>query len=382
MLTFKKNMKNKFAITSEDGFAAIIITMIILAIIGLLVLGFATNTINNQKIALDNIFSTQAYYDAESGINDAFTTISAYEKTANDLSNLPASINNCTNNSYVVSNSNVLDSNNSYTCLLVNPQPTTLEFKPISQLQGQVFPIESPPPVSGPRSNINFIVFNWQSHNLTGSPSFSGCNTILGKFSTPNNINSSNCTAPVIQIDFVPMNKIVANSTPTSLNQSTVNFYLEPISSNNFSTPVSGTISSPTTPMEGYIYRPFCSPAVVANFEFSCYFVMQVPASLVSNGYYVHLVPIYYDADVSVSGSVGASYSSSSSVPLFGAQALIDSTGDAAGVLRRLEERVCISTLCNNSSPSAPIISNGDICKKFTAMPGQVVDASGFCSLP
>ncbi len=377
-------MKNKFKINSDDGFAAIIITMIILAIIGLLVLGFATNTINNQKIALDNILSTQAYYDAESGINDAYTTLSAYGKTANDLSNLPTSISNCTNNSYVVSNSNVLNPNNSYTCLLVNPQPTTLEFKPISQLQGQVFPIESPPSSGGggPRSNINFVVFNWQSHNITGSPVFSGCNPSLGKFNTPNTLNSFSCSAPVIQIDFVPMNKITAGISPTSLNQSTLNFYLEPISSNNTSTPVSGTMNSPTTPTEGSVYRPYCSPAVTANFEFSCYFVMQVPSNLVYSGYYVHLVPIYYDADVSVSASMGINYSSSTSVPLFGAQALIDSTGDSAGVLRRLEERVCISSLCNNSAPSAAIISNSDICKKFTAMPGQVVDASGFCSVP
>ena len=371
------NMSNRILLKSEEGFAAIIITMIILAIIGLLVLGFATNTINNQKIALDNILSTQAYYDAESGINDAYTTISAYEKTATSLSSIPNSINNCTNNSYVSSNSNVIDSNNSYSCLLVNTQPNTLEFKPISQLQGQAFPVESPP--SSP-SNVNYIVFDWQTHNLTGTPVFTGCNSTLNKFDLPGNL--SNCSAPVLQVDFVPMNKIVIGSTPTSINQSTLNYYLEPISSNNTSTPVSGTISSPKIPTEGTVYRPYCSVSVTANFEFSCYFVMQVPSAFVSSGYYVRLVPIYYDADVSVSAITGSTYNPSNSVSLFGAQALVDSTGDSAGVLRRLEERICISTLCDNSTPSGAIISNGDICKQFTAMPGQVVDASGYCGLP
>ncbi len=371
-----KNKIQFLKINSEEGFAAIIISMIILAVIGLLVLGFASNTISNQKIALDNILSTQAYYDAESGINDAYNIISGYEKLGLSLSQLPANLNNCTNSAYVNSkvgsSSNQLDQNNSYSCLLVNPQPYSLEFKPVNQFDGQTFPIQTPPSA---RSAIHVLNISWQNHGITNSTlDFSSCSSTLGKFYTTKQYNSVNCNAPVLQVDIIPIDSLANSISATSLASKTTTVYLQPLS---FNSPSSST---PTIISNGEILASNCSPTAPTGFEFGCFNRIYLPASS-TGSYYVHIMPIYYGADVSV--TAGTSSSLSSGVPLFGAQALIDSTGDSSGVFRRIEERICISTVCNNSSPGGALISNNQICKQFTSQPGLIQDRSGGgCPVP
>ncbi len=54
---------------NESGLAAIAVTMIIMGIVTLIVVGFATLMRREQRQALDQQLSTQAFYAAESGVN-------------------------------------------------------------------------------------------------------------------------------------------------------------------------------------------------------------------------------------------------------------------------------------------------------------------------
>src|ERR1700761_8288581 len=55
----------------EQGMVSILVTMIMVIVISLIVIGFAEVSRRNQREALDNQLSTQAYYAAESGVNAA-----------------------------------------------------------------------------------------------------------------------------------------------------------------------------------------------------------------------------------------------------------------------------------------------------------------------
>jgi Tfp pilus assembly protein PilX len=60
--------------TREDkqaGMVAIMVTMILMIVISLIVVGFAQISRRNQRQALDRQLSTQAFYAAETGVNDA-----------------------------------------------------------------------------------------------------------------------------------------------------------------------------------------------------------------------------------------------------------------------------------------------------------------------
>ena len=55
----------------EQGIVAIVVTMIIMIILTLIVTGFAQLARREQRATLDRQLASQAFYAAESGINDA-----------------------------------------------------------------------------------------------------------------------------------------------------------------------------------------------------------------------------------------------------------------------------------------------------------------------
>ena len=75
----------------QKGMAAILITLIMMIVISLIVLGFAQITRHDQQQALDKQLSTEAFYAAESGINDAINAI----QNLNYLTSHPNGKTNC-----------------------------------------------------------------------------------------------------------------------------------------------------------------------------------------------------------------------------------------------------------------------------------------------
>ena len=56
---------------SESGIVSLMMTLVIMLVISLIVIGIAQLSRREQRQALDNQLSTQAFYAAESGVNDA-----------------------------------------------------------------------------------------------------------------------------------------------------------------------------------------------------------------------------------------------------------------------------------------------------------------------
>jgi hypothetical protein len=326
----------------QSGFAAFAITMIMMIVLSLIVLGFAASARNEQRRALDNQLSMAAYYASESGINDAYAVIKS------DLANgtsLPAQ-NTCTG-AYNTT-SNVLESNAgvAYTCLLVNPTPPSLEYAPISTGHGQVVPV-----FGSKNETITSIKISWQQDGLTAAANFSGCpgstiNSFYPEASWP-----TNCSAGVLQVDIVPASGWISESTLQTVTQTV---FLEPVNgASNSSNVVNGNIDGVK-----------CS-APPSGGEYDC---SETLTGLGQAGYYLRFIPIYKNADVSIT----AYNSSRTQLNLKNAQVLIDSTGKASDELRRVQERVSINPLGNNDVPINALQAKDGICKMFTVRPSQV----------
>ena len=123
----------------ESGLISIAVTMIIAAMLTLMAVGFAKLSGREFRQALDQQLSSQAFYAAESGINAAIINPNP---TTSCMSPAPISP----------------GSNAAVTCVLVNDEPTTLEYSDISNAGSTVIPLHSSDPAA-----IRSITISWQS---------------------------------------------------------------------------------------------------------------------------------------------------------------------------------------------------------------------------
>lgn len=151
----------------EQGFAAIIVAVILLLVLSLITVGFAAQMRKEQRAALDNQLSTQAYYAAESGINDAVQALgSGVITTAKQT---------CPPDPQLPSNTVNAAENVSYSCLLIDPAPLSLEYGSIDISQSKVLQITGIDPTDPTETvtrPITRLHISWQpDHTLAAVPS-------------------------------------------------------------------------------------------------------------------------------------------------------------------------------------------------------------------
>lgn len=350
------NIMKRFAFAREQsGLVSIIVTMIIMIVLTLIVIGFATISRREQRQALDRQLSTQAFYAAESGVNDA---IKALKTPGFDFTK---DYTNCNDPAIVSGTQNQLDGTNvQYTCLLVDPSPTSLEYSPVSTDSSTVIPIVSKSGIA-----ITSINLSWQDQSATNGE-FRGCRP-AGEFPAINawpmpSPNTYDCTAGVLRIDLVPISGTLSR---TILMTNNLTAFLVPVNVGG------GTLAySVTSPdNRGKIASANCSSSGTPKW---CN--VTINPGLGGNFYYLRVRSIYRSNSLTITANGGA-------VELTGAQATIDSTGKAVDVLRRVVVHVPLGT-AGGDIPDFAISSGDGICKKFYAYPGNAVDqAVPACSL-
>lgn len=346
----------------ESGIAALIVTTILVIVIGLIVLGFAFNARQEQSRTLDNQLNAEAYYAAESGVNDAYAVIS---KDMASGGNVISQTRNCStddNGGHTYSSNQSISTNGvvGYTCLLVNPAPPTLLYSPIRTGQGQTIPIFGEDSSGGP-TPISSISLSWDGFgvgsNFGGCPS-SSSPPYLPSYST---WQSMGCDAPVLQVDIIPVDGWTDTASLISYSST---IYLVP---SQFG---SGSVNVNNGPVSGQVVLGHCTTSPVSPYAYSCYEVLNdLPCkpgnscntSTIHGIYYIHVTPIYYDADLSVSTNAAR---------LANAQAFIDSTAKADNDLKRIQERISINPVGSNNLPTNGLQSANSICKAFTTRPG------------
>lgn len=94
---------------------------------------------------------------------------------------------------------------------------------------------------------------------------------------------------------------------------------------------------------------------------------ITINSGLGGDQYYLRMMSIYKDVRV----RIVARDSSNNALSLQGAQAVVDATGKAQDVLRRIQVRVPLTASSTNQVSDAAISSTDAICKRFISMDGH-----------
>lgn len=191
---------------NEKGFASLIISLILIVIMALVTLGFAQNARRNEQAALDKSLANQAYYAAESGVNELQAQLPKLTTASPAVPN-----NKCLGSPWVQktnsgTNSGAIDPTNNVTitCASVNLNPTA-DIGNSNQVPGSNNFIFSTPSTGLPGNTLTFAWGSKDNHNapapITSPLQLPG----LGAWSrggTPPGL------PPVVQLSITPLSSL------------------------------------------------------------------------------------------------------------------------------------------------------------------------------
>jgi len=349
---------------NEDGVIAIVVTIVVLVVITITVLGFAQLARREERQALDRQLNAAAAYAAEAGVNDAAGVIKANLASGTAV----AAKNNCTTSGTYSPNGQTMplptgyssllgniSVSTEYTCLLVNPTPSSLEYASIpvdTSLRADVTLS------GGGGGNTKYIVIGWSGNNKT----FTATGGTKNFPKSQNWITATNQRyAPVLRADVTDMGGNDYSRNGMSNNTYTGFFYPEAGGVNGYGTVTFG--ASNTGSNRGEIIGGSCNTghprtgALALFMPQDCNVVIDV-SSLASSHFLLRFKGIYDPARV----TVYALSATNARQDFSGGQVVVDATGKATDVLSRRQVRL---------SYQPPVVSDyaaqgaDSICKRL-----------------
>ena len=331
---------------SEAGLVSIMVTMIIMIIISLVVLGFSRIVRREQRQTLDQQLSTQAFYAAESGVNDAVRVIKASLATPGAIL---ADKLDCAPNADFPGPYDVDAANNvSYSCLLVDMTPPALVYDPVDTARSTVVPIR--PKNTG--DILTKIKISWQDKD--GGSNAGGC-PATGTFPAAGAWPNASCDAGIMRVDLVPTSGPLTRAGLVS-NMFTAFLQPRPGGGGNIA-----YTSARGFPNQGAIVDGNCAPGAGDRF---CNVTIDL-AGFSSSQYHLRLKSIYKPSTVTITAETAAGITE-----LYGSQAVVDVTGKANDILRRVQVHVPINN-ANEYLAEFPLESVDTICKRMRVAPGE-----------
>lgn len=326
----------------QAGMVSIMVTMILMIVISLIVLGFAQISRRNARQALDQQLSTQAFYAAETGVNDAAKLV---RDAVAGGSTVPEK-DSCDAGSGAVAAfygglNPVLNADASveYTCLLVDPAPSTLRYGDVGSTSVVV-------PLRAESGTLNTVTLTWQTKEDTTTP-LDNCPPSTNDAYVPS--VDWQCGYGVLRFDLV--NTSGGSLTANSLQNNTMTSFLVPLSSGGSSSiPFAAGSSNANTRVGVSCTNTSCSMRITG---------------LGASQYHMRISSLYKSVSLQIEGT-----NAGGSVGLEGAQALMDATGKAQDVLRRIQAHVPITSSSQNQLSDFAIQSTESLCKRFAVMDG------------
>ncbi|HWB38786.1 MAG TPA: PilX N-terminal domain-containing pilus assembly protein [Candidatus Saccharimonadales bacterium] len=347
---------------NQSGFASLVVGLILVLVLALMTVGFSALVRREQSNTLNKQLSSQAYYAAETGINDAVRDL--------QLDPHAGAKTQCTkSNSYpdvVESNGDALDSSSQvgYTCVLVSVATNDLLYNTLSNTDWMAVQATSENP-------IDHMTIAWQNYS---SPDCyqSSVNTANGGGNfKPLSSFKSGCAvgaAPTDAVEFSITPLDGAHYDRATLLKNTYQVILYPSTTGSTTTTYSqagGVASQP------YISGA-CGPhAKIGGFtqdggiSYCQATINSLPAGY--NRFLVAMKTVYgTQTNVNITG-----FSGTNKISFTGTQAVIDATGKAQNVLRRIQVRVPLTAAAGTTNlPNA--LSGGDgICKRMVSSPSS-----------
>lgn len=350
--------------SNENGFASLVIAIVLIIVLGLLTVGFAALMRHSQMQELNRHLSDQAYYAAESGVNDAVRAIHngfTKAKTAcgpvgpNGNAGEDSSLASDTVASEYLAN-NVLDANATdaeaprWTCLLINPSPSTINYDSVDTINPKTV-VFHPVNSGGAATPLTDLEIYWQGTdpNTTNFPNSSG--------SFP--VGSSWTSVGVLRLSLTPLSSFLRND----LMDNTYTAFLYPRNFASASSTIASFVSGPAKrAQQGAILDGGCD---ISNKPKYCHVTITGIPSDGGNGYLISLRSIYSPTSVVIMGNGG-------NVNFTGAQTMIDATGKAQNILKRIQVRV--PNKPDYAYPGFADDSASSICKKLSGYSGGPTD--------
>jgi len=342
----------------QDGFVAIIVALIIIAFVTLMTLGFAFLARQNAYETQNRTYSTQAFYAAESAVNDTIQSIkngtAAKEKTTCD----PGS-----NNGLWSANPSI-----KYSCVLYQTEPTSLEYPDIEPGQEQIIKVTS---ANG--DPLHSITIGWQDKDggTTFVPAGSSA-SYLPQASYDKNDGYNLATATgMLRVTLIPVYGSINRADLTTHTQTA---FLYPRAGSGTTSQQFATTGALTDPNQGLVLDGNCNNGAKTSTRPGLCNVQIKALSGVfgfgptTNTYYVRIRAMYKASSVSV--IVSTTTAPNTNTKLSGEQATIDATGKASNVVRRIQVRVPLNPSSQSKRPPYAIESVDSVCKRLQVWPG------------
>lgn len=340
---------------NEDGLVAIIVASIIMVILSLITLGFARLMQREQRESLDRSLSTQAFYAAESAVNDAVQKIQAGTFTGEKS--------DCAAGSTPFTGKIDESRGVGYSCLIIDPSPPSLEYSSISTTDFKTIPIESETGVPISQVKIAWDDPKLPDNDLTNrpltTPVFSNC-TPAELAILPSVSSWSQLSPGILQVDLVPTDPPLSRQ---SLIDETLHLYLYPcaagVNSINY-----GDHNDAIE--KGKIIPVRCTRDGSPR---DCEVSINMNDAEANRQYYVRMRSIYRATGV----SIRVFDKDAAQLALVKSQTLIDATGKVADVLRRVQVR--LPDMKSYATPDFVISTTNAICKQVQYTPTNVTDS-------
>lgn len=341
----------------QQGVVSIIVTAIIVVLLTLITVGFTKIIGREQRQTIDRQLSTQAFYAAETGVNDAAAAITnpdpSLRYTTDKTDCQPDG------SSSFPAGSNQLDAAQGveYSCLLIDQAPFSLEYGSIGTDASAYIPINGVDS-SGAATNISRIRISWQDEQ--GGTTFAP-GGLFPRFPAAGNWTSN---TGVLRTSLTNVSGTLDRST---LINSTFTAFLYPQAGGLGSPPTTSYTTS--RPEQGRIVGGRCNAGNDGTGGRPTKYCTVEITGLSAPSYFLRLKSIYANSAVTIT----AFDASDAPLRLARAQALVDSTGKANDVLRRIQVRVPARDDYNY--PEYAIDSADSICKRLSVGPPDI--ASG-----
>ena len=340
--------------SNQYGLVSIVVTLVFVSIISVVVLSFAFLIRREQQQVLDRQLSTQAFYAAESGVSEAVANIDSL-----------GDVTECTEKD--------LSDSVSVSCVLIDQSPSTLEYSDINTSKSEIIRLKS----SG--SKIDKVEISWEAKDQSKKGIFAENNQYYlptADFSPPANSFDFSKHIGLVRAEFIGLFN-GSNVSRGDLSTNTQVFFLYPADTANTATlAASGGIGSTAAyndsrNLDGAFVAGNCGEASNTRECQSTISNIRNSAGTSADEVFLRLKAVYQPVTLTIK----AFDSNGNQIDLFGQQAVIDSTGKAGSVLRRIQVRVPLRT--QYQFPEFALETADDICKRLV-----VTDASAQDNCP
>jgi hypothetical protein len=349
---------------NESGLVAIMITLIIMSLLTLVTIGFSRLMLREQRQAIDRQLGAQAFYAAESAINDAIKSGQAIKNDCTsdlDVGGVP-----------IDRNLSAADSV-SYSCVTIDNSGGDIVLDSVSSNESSVFQVDT--------SQVSSMKFSWQDAN--DADDFSVADANFPRFPS---LNDWGDNTGVLRVTIMPVppggfNRATMQnlartyflypSTLAAHDPKSVSYVLggDPALGPGYYTGVASENSSGQV-VSGQCVAPAITEPRSCNVE-----ITNLQASN-ANRYYIRVKSLYRPVKLTITGEDAAG----DPVNLPGAQYVIDATGKANDVLKRIQVRVPLSS--TYAWPEFVVDSASSICKRLIINPGSANNSDCIETIP